>query len=51
MTPPKAYVLVGLLALLAGCQGPSRPVQSAAPDDPEAVAARALAGVSGESPD
>ena len=44
MTPPKAYVLIGLLALLAGCQSPSRPVQSSAPEDPAAVAARALAG-------
>ena len=44
MTPPKAYVLIGLLALLAGCQSPSRPVQSSAPDDPAAMAARALAG-------
>lgn len=44
MTPPKAYVLIGLLALMAGCQAPSRPVQSAAPEDPAALAARALAG-------
>lgn len=44
MTPPKAYVLIGLLALLAGCQAPSRPAQSAAPEDPAAIAARALAG-------
>lgn len=44
MTPPKAYVLIGLLALLAGCQAPSRPVQSAAPEDPSAMAAAALAG-------
>lgn len=44
MTPPKAYVLIGLLALLAGCQAPSRPVQSSAPEDPAAMAARALAG-------
>jgi tetratricopeptide (TPR) repeat protein len=44
MTPAKAYVLIGLLALLAGCQSPSRPVQSAAPEDPAAKAARALAG-------
>lgn len=44
MTPPKAYVLIGLLAFLAGCQAPSRPVQSAAPEDPAAAAARALAG-------
>jgi len=44
MTPPKAYVLIGLLALLAGCQSPSRPVQSSAPEDPAAMAARALAG-------
>lgn len=44
MTPPKAYVLIGLLVLLAGCQSPSQPAQSAAPEDPAAVAARALAG-------
>jgi tetratricopeptide (TPR) repeat protein len=44
MTPPTAYVLIGLLALLAGCQSPSRPAQSAGPEDPAAVAARALAG-------
>jgi hypothetical protein len=44
MTPPKAYVLIGLLALLAGCQAPSRPAQSAAPEDPAALAAAALAG-------
>ena len=44
MTPPKAYVLIGLLALLAGCQAPSRPVQSSTPEDPAALAARALAG-------
>ena len=44
MTRPKAYVLMGLLALLAGCQSPSRPVQSSAPEDPAAMAARALAG-------
>jgi tetratricopeptide (TPR) repeat protein len=44
MTPPKAYVLIGLLALLAGCQSPSRPVQSSAPEDGAAMAARALAG-------
>jgi tetratricopeptide (TPR) repeat protein len=44
MTPSKAYVLIGLLALLAGCQAPSRPVQSSAPEDPAAMAARALAG-------
>ena len=44
MTSPKAYVLIGLLALLAGCQAPSRPAQSAAPEDPAAMAAAALAG-------
>lgn len=44
MTPPKAYVLIGLLALLAGCQSPSRPAQSAAPADAAAMAARALSG-------
>jgi hypothetical protein len=44
MTPPKAYVLIGLLALLAGCQAPSRPVQSSVPEDPATRAARALAG-------
>jgi Tetratricopeptide repeat len=44
MTPPKACVLIGLLALLAGCQAPSRPAQSSTPEDPAAVAARALAG-------
>jgi tetratricopeptide (TPR) repeat protein len=44
MTPPKAYVLIGLLALLAGCQAPSRPVQSSAPEEGAATAARALAG-------
>lgn len=44
MTPPKAYVLIGLLALLAGCQAPARPAQSAAPEDPAARAAAALAG-------
>ena len=44
MTLPKAYVLIGLLALLAGCQSPSRPVQSSAPEDGAAMAARALAG-------
>ena len=44
MTLPKAYVLIGLLALLVGCQSPSRPVQSSAPEDGAAMAARALAG-------
>jgi len=44
MTPPKAFVLIGLLALLVGCQSPSRPVQSSASEDPAATAARALAG-------
>lgn len=44
MTPPKVYVLIGLLALLAGCQAPSRPAQSSVPEDPAAMAARALAG-------
>ena len=44
MTLHKAYVLIGLLALLTGCQAPSRPVQSSAPEDPAAMAARALAG-------
>jgi tetratricopeptide (TPR) repeat protein len=44
MTPPKVYVLIGLLALLAGCQSPSRPVQSSALEDGAAMAARALAG-------
>ena len=44
MARPKAYVLIGLLALLAGCQSPSRPVQSSAPEDGAATAARALAG-------
>jgi tetratricopeptide (TPR) repeat protein len=44
MTPPKAYLLIGLLAFLAGCQSPSRPVQSSAPEDGAAMAARALAG-------
>jgi tetratricopeptide (TPR) repeat protein len=44
MTSPKAYVLIGLLALLAGCQSPSRPVQSSAPEDRAAMADRALAG-------
>lgn len=43
MTGSKAYVLIGLLVLLAGCQSPSRPVQSSAPEDPAAMAARALA--------
>src|SRR5712691_11710809 len=44
MTSPKAYVLIGLLALLAGCQSPSRPAQSSAPEDGAAMAASALAG-------
>jgi len=44
MTPPKAFVLMGLLVLLVGCQSPSRPVQSSAPEDGAAKAARALAG-------
>jgi tetratricopeptide (TPR) repeat protein len=45
MTPSKGYLLIGLLALLAGCQSPSRPpVQSSVPEDPAAMAARALAG-------
>jgi tetratricopeptide (TPR) repeat protein len=44
MRPPKAFVLIGFLALLAGCQSPSGPVQSSAPEDPAARAARALAG-------
>lgn len=36
-------MLIGLVALLAGCQSPSRPAQSSAPEDPAAAAARALA--------
>lgn len=44
MTPAKTYVVIGLFALLAGCQSPSRPAaQSSAPEDPGARAARALA--------
>ena len=43
MTPAKRYLLIGLVALLVGCQSPSRPMQSSAPEDPAAVAARALA--------
>jgi tetratricopeptide (TPR) repeat protein len=43
MTAPKEYVLIGLLALLAGCQAPSRPAQSSAPADPATLAAGALA--------
>jgi len=37
-------VLIGLLALLAGCQSPSGPGQLSAPEGPAAMAARALAG-------
>jgi tetratricopeptide (TPR) repeat protein len=44
MTPLKVYVLIGLLALLAGCDSPPRPAQSSAPEDPAVMAARALAG-------
>lgn len=44
MTAPRVYVLIALLALLVGCQSPSGPVQSSAPEDPAAMAARALAG-------
>ena len=43
MTPPKVYLLIGLLALLAGCQSPARPVQSSALEDGAVRAARALA--------
>jgi tetratricopeptide (TPR) repeat protein len=43
MTPAKTYVVIGLFALLAGCQSPSRPVQSSVPEDSGARAARALA--------
>src|SRR6185503_5692815 len=44
MVAPKAHWLIGLLVLLAGCQSPSQPVRSAAPEDPAAMAAGALAG-------
>lgn len=44
MVAPKAHWLIGLLVLLAGCQSPSQPVRSAAPEDPAAKAAGALAG-------
>ncbi|HJR01353.1 MAG TPA: tetratricopeptide repeat protein [Methylomirabilota bacterium] len=44
MTPSKVYLLTAILALLAGCQSPSRPAQLSAPEDPAAMAARALAG-------
>jgi tetratricopeptide (TPR) repeat protein len=43
MTRLKSYVLIALLALLAACQAPPRPVQSSAPEDPPRLAARALA--------
>jgi tetratricopeptide (TPR) repeat protein len=43
MTRLKSYVLIALLALLAACQAPPRPVQSSAPEDPTRLAARALA--------
>lgn len=39
-----AWVAMALLTLLAGCQAPPRPVQSAAPPDSGTLAARALAG-------
>ena len=44
MTFPRAHVFIALLTLLAGCQSPSQPVQSAGPEDPAAMAAGALAG-------
>ena len=43
MTRLKPYVLIALLALLAACQAPPRPVQSSAPEEPTRLAARALA--------
>jgi len=43
------YVLIGILALLAGCQSPSRPVHSSAVEDGAVLAAQALAG--GRYPD
>jgi len=42
MTRLKSYALIALLALLAACQAPPRPVQSSAPEDPTRLAARAL---------
>ena len=48
MTRHQAYVLIGLL-VLAGCQSPSRPVQSSAVEDGAVLAAQALAG--GRYPD
>jgi tetratricopeptide (TPR) repeat protein len=44
MTPFKRYLVLGGLALLVGCQSPSAPLQSSAPEDPSVLAARALAG-------
>lgn len=44
MTSLQSYVLIALLALLAACQAPPRPVQSSAPEDPTRLAAHALAG-------
>jgi hypothetical protein len=43
MTLAKPFLLMGLMVLLAGCQSPSRPVQSSMPEDLPTVAARALA--------
>lgn len=43
-TGPNAWVAIGLLTLLTGCQSPSRPVQSGAPQDTATLAARALEG-------
>jgi tetratricopeptide (TPR) repeat protein len=42
MRPSKLCLVIGALALLVGCQSPSRPAQSSAPEDPVAMAARAL---------
>src|SRR5258705_7591117 len=45
----QVYLLIGILALLAGCQSPSRPLQSSAVEDGAVLAAQALAG--GRYPD
>jgi len=43
MTHLRSSLLIALLALLAACQAPPRPVQSSAPEDPARLAAHALA--------
>lgn len=43
MSRDKVWVLIVVLALLAGCQSPSRPAQSSTAPDPATLAARALA--------